>query len=134
MGMKIFSNKLQKLQEHMTLQSMLKQEWFVFLSINVFFPFAALVFLLISREQTFRLVSVLTVAALILVANIHRIAKGKKLKKLYIVICFLNVLSFPFASGLSFSTTIETWILNISTLYEMTLGDGYGYGWPYEIS
>lgn len=123
--MKIFSIEFKNL---------LRQEWFIFLSVNVFFPYAALIFLLISREETFRLISVLIFAVLILAGNIHRIVKGSRLKALYLIIAVLNVLSFPLAGGLSFSTTLEIWILNISTLYEMTLSDGVMRGWPHEIT
>ena len=123
--MKIFSIEFKNLP---------KREWFIFLSINVFLPYAALIFLLVSREETFRFVSVLTFALLILAGNIHRIVKGHHLKALYVMVSVLNVLSFPLAGGMSFSTTLEIWALNISTLYEITLGDGVMSGWPHEIT
>ena len=115
-------------------KSLLKQEWFIFLSINIFFTYAALIFLLISREETFRLISVLTFAVMILAGNIHRIVKGRRLKALYVMIAVLNVLSFPLAGGMSFSTTINFWPVIIASIYEITFGDGYGYGWPYALN
>jgi len=93
-----------------------KREPAIFLAINVAFPFLAVLFLQISRDVTFRWASVLTFSALILVANIYRIRHGESLKGLYIVISVLNVLSFPLAGGMSFSTTLDTWPLMIKSI------------------
>jgi len=105
--MKIFSDKF---------SDFVKREPVIFLAINIAFPFLAVLFLQISRDVTFRWVSVLTFATLIMLANIHRIRHGKSLKGLYIVISVLNVLSLPLASGMSFSTTLDTWPLVIRTV------------------
>lgn len=111
-----------------------RQEWFIFLSINVLFPYACIPFLMISHDHLFRLISVLTIASVLLLANIYRIQQTKTLRKLYISIAILNVLSFPFAGDMSFATALDMWALNMATIYEITLGDGHARGWPFEIS
>lgn len=125
-----------KVLETTTIKALFEKEWFMFLAINVFFPYLMVGFLQVFSLPTFRLISVLTCIVLILAANIHRIRKGKSLKALYVTIATLNVLSFPFTSGMAFSTSIITWIIALANYYEMIWGDGYGtpgwHGWPFQ--
>jgi len=105
--MKVFSTELPEWT---------KREPAIFLAINVAFPFSVLLLAQIFREPVFRWVTALTVIALMLWANIHRIRRGQSMKRLYIAILILNVLSFPFGGGISFVTTIDVWILTIESI------------------
>lgn len=126
-------NSFLRTMDNMTIGELRRKEWFIFLSTNVFFPYIAVLFLQISHNFYFRNIAVLTFAFIILGANIHRIRFAQRLKKIYIVIAILNVLSVPFSGGISFFTTLNIWVFNAFDLYDMTLGDGYRRGWPFEL-
>jgi len=89
------------------LSDLIKREPIIFLAINVVFPFSVLLLAQISREPVFRRVTALTVIALMLWANIHRIRWGRSMNAFYIVISVLNVFSFLFLSDLSFVTAMD---------------------------
>jgi hypothetical protein len=111
-----------------------KQEWFIFLSINVFFPWAMSLFILISYNYVFRWVVAIFCIVLILSANIYRIRKGQGLKKWYIAIIILNLLSFLVVSSFSFFSSLDFWVLRIAIFLDVHFGDGILTGWPYETT
>lgn len=85
-----------------------KQEWFIFLAINVLFPFTSSLFFVISREYYFRVISILAISALIFLDNRKRIRKNNYMKIPYIIISILNLLSLFLLSNMSFATSIKS--------------------------
>lgn len=92
-----------------------KNEWFVFLTINVFLPFIILLLLQISDNFYVRFICVLGVQAALLFLNILRIRRGRSIKWLYAIIIVLNILVLVFLSNLSFSTSIPSIFRLINT-------------------
>lgn len=103
--------------------ALVRKEWFLFCTINIFVPFLMKGFLS-SLFPFWRITFFVSVAFVILIiaANYYRIKRTQNLKKTYCLFAFLNPLSFIVTGGISFSESLFSWPLATQSYYATIRG------------
>ena len=103
------------------LKTLMSKEWIIFIFINIVIPHFTMLGLLISEDQIFRFFYVGVCCFSVTFLNIFRLFVARKemlslFAALYGAITILNLLSFPFASEIAFSTGLSVWGLFLHDL------------------